>query len=308
MASHLFRLRLPDGSIRLGRGPSPDRAVELLPRDASLDQMLAGSAREFMAALEGSDDDGPPPDGSVLLAPIESQEVWAAGVTYLRSRLAREHESAHDATVYDRVYEAARPELFHKSAGWRVRGPGEPVGIRFDSSWNVPEPELVLCLAADLSVAGLTIGNDVSSRSIEGENPLYLPQAKIYDGSCALGPCIVPSTLLSESLRIRLTVVRDDCVVTEGEASTAQLKRPFEELASYLGRALTFPAGVFLFTGTGIVPPDTFSLQPGDITQIVVDGLGALENPVVGVGAGITPWASPTRGSSVPSPDDAYRR
>jgi 2-dehydro-3-deoxy-D-arabinonate dehydratase len=285
MATHLFRIRLPDGTVRLARGDSAERAEEMLPPDASLDQMLSGSAHDFAAALESMDGVGAPPDGARLLAPIESQEVWAAGVTYLRSRIAREQESAHDASVYDRVYEADRPELFFKSAGWRVRGPHEPIAVRFDSSWSVPEPEIVLCLAADLTIAGLTVGNDVSSRSIEGENPLYLPQAKIYDGSCALGPCIVPYAG-QRALSVHLTVVRRGSVVAEGEASSGQLKRTFGELADCLGAALTFPVGVFLFTGTGIVPADTFTLEPGDIARIEVDGIGVLENSVVCVGGG----------------------
>jgi 2-dehydro-3-deoxy-D-arabinonate dehydratase len=221
----------------------------------------------------------------VLLAPVESQEVWAAGVTYLRSRDARRRESGAEETAYDRVYEAERPELFFKSPGWRVRGSGEPIGVRRDSMWNAPEPELALVIAADLSVAGLSIGDDVSSRSIEGENTLYLPQAKIYEGSCALGPCIVPIGLLPSSLAVRMSIARDGAVVTEGETSTDRLRRTFEELASFLGRALEFPTGVVLLTGTGIVPPDEFSLQPGDVVRIEIEGLGVLENPVVAVGA-----------------------
>jgi 2-dehydro-3-deoxy-D-arabinonate dehydratase len=284
MTANLFRLRLADGTVRLARGAGVERPDEVLATGVSLDALL-GEGTDFDEAVGSAPAAGPPPDGAVVIAPIESQEVWAAGVTYLRSRDAREQESDQDASAYDRVYEAARPELFFKSPGWRVRGPNEPIGIRSDSTWDVPEPELVLCLGADLSLVGFTIGNDVSSRSIEGENTLYLPQAKTYDGSCALGPCIVPAAGLGGEFPVRLSVTRAGSVVTEATASTGQLKRTFDELASYLGRALTFPTGVFLFTGTGIVPPDAFTLEPGDLARIEIGGLGVLENPVVRVGA-----------------------
>jgi 2-dehydro-3-deoxy-D-arabinonate dehydratase len=281
----LFRIRLPDGSPRLARGDPDAGPTELLAEATSLDDLLSGSAAAFADGLERAAGAGPVPGGAVLLAPVESQEVWAAGVTYLRSRDARRRESGAEETAYDRVYEAERPELFFKSPGWRVRGSGEPIGVRRDSMWNAPEPELALVIAADLSVAGLSIGDDVSSRSIEGENTLYLPQAKIYEGSCALGPCIVPIGLLPSSLAVRMSIARDGAVVTEGETSTDRLRRTFEELASFLGRALEFPTGVVLLTGTGIVPPDEFSLQPGDVVRIEIEGLGVLENPVVAVGA-----------------------
>ncbi|MGH9244004.1 MAG: fumarylacetoacetate hydrolase family protein [Acidimicrobiales bacterium] len=284
MAPCLFRLMLPDDTVGWARGGSADRAEELLPADFSLDAVLSGRSHDVGAAVLDPPGAGRPPEGSTAIAPIESQEVWAAGVTYLRSRQARESESGEDGSAYDRVYRAARPELFHKAAGWRVRGPGEPIGVRADSGWNVPEPELVLCLSADMSVVGLTIGNDVSSRSIEGENTLYLPQAKTYDGSCAMGPCLVIAESPADGIGIRLTVVRGGVAVIDGQASTAQLKRSFGELVSYLGRALSFPVGAFLFTGTGIVPPDDFTLEPGDLTRIEIDGLGTLENPVVRVG------------------------
>ena len=284
MAPCLFRLKLPDDTVRWARGGSADRADELMPADFSLDAVLNGHGHDIAAAVLDPPAAGPPPEGATPIAPIESQEVWAAGVTYLRSRQAREEESDQDASAYDRVYRASRPELFHKASGWRVRGPGEPIGVRADSTWNVPEPELVLCLAADMSVVALTIGNDVSSRSIEGENTLYLPQAKTYDGSCSLGPCLVMRESPARGLGIRLTVVRGGAVVVDGETSSAQLKRSFDDLASYLGRALSFPVGAFLFTGTGIVPPDDFTLEPGDVTRIEIDGLGTLENPVVRVG------------------------
>jgi 2-dehydro-3-deoxy-D-arabinonate dehydratase len=280
----LFKLRLANGTTRWARGSSPARPEELLRKEVSLDRLLSGSAGDVVAAIHAERGNGPPPPDAVVVAPIDTQEVWAAGVTYVRSRDARERESDRDASAYERVYDADRPELFFKAPAWRVRGAGEEIGIRADSTWDVPEPEVVLCLAADLSIAGLTIGNDVSSRSIEGENPLYLPQAKTYDGSCAIGPAVVLTDGRGADRAIRLAVTRGGAVVAEGEASTSQLKRSFEELASYLGRALTFPVGAFLFTGTGIVPPDSFTLEAGDVVRIEIDGLGVLENPVTRVG------------------------
>jgi 2-dehydro-3-deoxy-D-arabinonate dehydratase len=218
-----------------------------------------------------------------VIAPIGSQEVWAAGVTYLRSREAR-GEEATDRSAYDLVYEAERPELFFKAPGRRVVGAGEPIGIRADSTWDVPEPELGLVLDADLRIVAYTIGNDVSSRSIEGENTLYLPQAKTYDRSCSIGPGLVPASEVSPPFDIRLVVERDGRTAFEGRTSTAEMKRSFEDLAEHLGRALAFPEGVFLFTGTGIVPDGSFTLQSGDLVRIEIDGLGVLENPVVRVG------------------------
>jgi 2-dehydro-3-deoxy-D-arabinonate dehydratase len=209
-----------------------------------------------------------------LLPPLEPhQEVWASGVTYARSREARERES-EERDVYTKIYEAERPELFFKAIGWRVKGHLQPVRIREDSPWNVPEPELVLVVNRQREVIGYCAGNDLSSRSIEGANPLYLPQAKVYDGSCALGPGILLAQ--AEDLRalpIHLTIRRAGEQVFQGETSTAQITRSFEELTAYLGRELSFPAGVFLMTGTGIVPPDTFTLQPGDRVEIRVGTL-----------------------------------
>lgn len=220
------------------------------------------------------------PAGGTALAPIEEgQEVWAAGVTYLRSREARMAES-ETADVYDKVYAAERVEVFFKSNGWRAAGHGGRIRVRRDSTWNVPEPELTLVLNRAGEIVGYTAGNDVSSRSIEGENPLYLPQAKVYDGSCALGPGIVvaePDTM--RDLPLRLIVERGGATEFEGEIRTSQLKRPLEEIAKWLFAELDFPHGAFLMTGTGLVPPDEFSLQPGDTVRI---GLGelVLENRV----------------------------
>ncbi|MEZ0472691.1 fumarylacetoacetate hydrolase family protein [Luteimonas salinilitoris] len=215
-----------------------------------------------------------------LLAPIEDgQEAWASGVTYLSSRMAREAES-QSRDVYQKVYGAERPELFFKASGWRVMGHGQPIRIRADSAWNVPEPELVLLLDAAGRIVGYTTGNDVSSRSIEGENPLYLPQAKVYDGACALGPGIrlCPPEAMRD-LPVALDIVRGGARAFAGNTRSSRMKRGLEELAAYLFRELHFPQGAFLFTGTGIVPGEDFTLQAGDVVRIDIDGL-VLENPV----------------------------
>ena len=284
MAIGLYAIRLPDHTVRLARGRPDTGPSELLPAHLSIDEMLSDTAEAFRTSLRSAPGEGPVPRGSQVLAPVESQEVWGAGVTYLRSREAREEESEVDATVYGRVYKAARPEVFLKSAGWRVRGPGEPIAVRADSSWNTPEPELALVLTAGLEIAGFTIANDVSSRSIEGDNPLYLPQAKIYDGSCALGPAIVAEPEVGEGFAISMEVDRGGSVIFSGETSTARMKRSFSELAECLGRALSFPNGAVLMTGTGIVPERSFTLRPGDTVRIRIDSLGTLENHVVEVG------------------------
>jgi 2-dehydro-3-deoxy-D-arabinonate dehydratase len=220
-----------------------------------------------------------------LLAPVEEQEVWAAGVTYLRSKTARMEESNFSATAYDRVYDAERPELFFKSQPQKVAAPGDPVGIRRDAHWSVPEPELALVINSRGRVIGYTIGNDMSSRDIEGENLLYLPQAKIYHRSCALGPCIRVGVDEAEARRwsIHLQIHRGEALAFQGETNVGQIKRRFDELAEFLFRCQSFPHGAILLTGTGIVPPDTFSLQTGDTVRITVSGIGTLENPVVTV-------------------------
>jgi len=218
-----------------------------------------------------------------LCAPVERQEVWAAGVTYLRSKTARMEESDFSATAYDKVYAAARPELFFKSLPEKVAGPGEPVGIRRDASWSVPEPELALVLNSRGKIAGHTIGNDMSSRDIEGENLLYLPQAKIYDRSCALGPWIALGTPESAARewKISIAIHRDGRSVFAGETSVAQIKRNFEELAAFLFRSQVFAHGAILLTGTGIVPPDKFTLRENDLVEIEISGIGLLLNRVV---------------------------
>jgi len=249
-----------------------------LPADFSLSAWLALPAEVAQAQL-ASATRGAPADGA-LLAPIEdAQEAWASGVTYLSSRMAREAES-QSADVYQKVYGAARPELFFKACGWRTSGHGQDIRVRADSAWNVPEPELVLVLDSAGGIRGYATGNDVSSRSIEGENPLYLPQAKVYDGACAIGPGIrLCGADALRDLAIALTIRRGGEVVFAGETRTSQIKRTLEELASYLFRELTFPHGAFLFTGTGIVPGEDFTLQSGDVVNIDIGGL-VLENPV----------------------------
>ena len=219
-----------------------------------------------------------------IKAPLGSQEVWAAGVTYYRSRDARiaESKDACGGDFYDRVYSAERPELFFKATANRVAGPGEAVRIRQDASWSVPEPELTLLVNQRGSIIGYTVGNDMSSRDIEGENPLYLPQAKVYDGSCALGPCILVSDKpLPQTSPIRLQILRNHIVAFSGETTLAELRRDPLTLVEYLYRDNRFPFGTFLMTGTGIVPPDSFTLAMGDVIRITIDPIGTLENFVV---------------------------
>jgi 2-dehydro-3-deoxy-D-arabinonate dehydratase len=249
-----------------------------LPPELDLSALLALPRTEMLARLASLPRDIPA-EGA-LLAPIDpAQEVWAAGVTYLRSREARRAESAV-ASVYDMIYDARRPELFFKAAGWRVVGPGAPGRVRADSHWNVPEPELVVVANARMEIVGYSAGNDLSSRDIEGENPLYLPQAKVYDGSCALGPGIhLAGADELSALPVRLEVQRAGTVIFQGETGITQMKRPLPELVGYLGRELAFPHGALLMTGTGIVPGDDFSLQPGDVVRVLVGAL-LLENPI----------------------------
>lgn len=249
-----------------------------LPPDFTLDHLLGVRATEVEDLL-GRQALGEATD-SALLPPVEpGHEVWASGVTYLQSRDAREMESS-DADAYDRVYVAERPELFFKAHGWRAVGHAGTVRIRRDSHWNVPEPELTVVVNSRMEVVGYTAGNDVSSRDIEGENPLYLPQAKVYDGSCSLGTGIVlcdPDAM--RDLPIGMSIRRGGETVFEGEVDTSQMKRTPEELAGYLGRELAFPAGAFLMTGTGIVPGDDFTLRVGDRVTVSVGEL-VLENEV----------------------------
>ena len=222
-------------------------------------------------------------DPASILAPIVGQEVWAAGVTYFRSRDARiaESKEAGGGSFYDRVYAAERPELFFKAAGWRVIGPGGQVRIRSDASWSVPEPELTLVINPSGTIIGYTIGNDMSSRDIEGENPLYLPQAKVYNGSCALGPAILlAEEPLPKSTTIAIEILRNSATIFQGSTLLSELKREPTQLADYLFRDQSFPHGVFLMTGTGIVPDDDFTLHAADVIRITIAGIGTLENYV----------------------------
>jgi 2-dehydro-3-deoxy-D-arabinonate dehydratase len=218
----------------------------------------------------------------VFLAPVDRQEVWAAGVTYKRSKIAREEESRGAAQFYDKVYSADRPELFLKATPERVVGPGQPVRVRADSRWSVPEPELALVVSPDGRIVGYTVGNDMSARDIEGENPLYLPQAKIYKQSCAVGPVVTPASVMPplDGVGIRLVIRRAGAVAFEGGTTLAQMARTPEQLAGWLFRENEFPHGAVLLTGTGVVPPDEFTLASGDEIAITVDGVGTLANPV----------------------------
>lgn len=274
------------GSLKLyrtARGPVLDadgvvvRLAEdwdtLINRPSLVDHLRAAAAR----GPGGPRLEAPP------LAPAAGQEVWGAGVTYDRSRAARidESQGAGGASFYDRVYAAERPELFFKCAAWRLRGPEQPVRVRRDARWSVPEPELALCISARGEIVGYTIGNDLSARDIEAENPLYLPQAKIWDGACALGPALlVREEPLPPDTSIALRVVRAGAVAYDGSTTLARMRRPLTELVSYLYRETSFPAGCLLLTGTGIVPPDGFSLRSGDEVEITVPEIGTLRNRV----------------------------
>jgi 2-dehydro-3-deoxy-D-arabinonate dehydratase len=284
----VFRLALPDGTVRLARGAAADGPAELLPHGLDVARLLADGdlpAGAALAAALSGPGDGDVPAGSRLLAPVDAQEVWASGVTFERSRTAR-NEEAGPVDIYDRVYEAHRPELFCKATPGRVRGPGEPVGIRRDSGWDVPEPELGLVADSAGRLVALTVGNDVSSRSIEGENPLYLPQAKVFTGSCALGPALVPLSEAPEldSLVIELVIRRAGAKVFADSVPLSAMRRRPEELLAWLFAALDFPAGVVLLTGTSIVPPAELTLRAGDVVDIAVSGVGTLTNPVEQVG------------------------
>jgi 2-dehydro-3-deoxy-D-arabinonate dehydratase len=216
-------------------------------------------------------------------APVISQEVWASGVTYLRSREARMQESkdAGGGDFYAKVYNAERPELFFKSAPYRVVGHNQNVRIRKDSQWNVPEPELTLFICSEGTIEGYTVGNDMSSRDIEGENPLYLPQAKSYDGAAALGPCLyVPESPVSEDTLIQIQINRGQATIFQDEIRINRMKRKHQELVDYLTREMSFPSGVYLMTGTGIVPPDNFTLNTGDVVSITIEHIGTLTNTV----------------------------
>jgi len=281
----LAKYRLPSGQTGVGRVEGD----QLLPLDLS-----GGQYRSLFEILESENpyeaveflrhgDERIPLEQLTLLPPIDQQEVWAAGVTYKRSKTARMEESTAAASCYDRVYASPRPELFFKASPHRVAGHGQPLRIRADSNWNVPEPELTLVVSSKLQLVGFTVGNDMSSRDIEGDNPLYLPQAKCYNQSCGLGPWItLPVGMPPRSeIGIRLVIHRAGKIVYDGRTSVEQMARTFENLIGWLGRDNSFPTGAFLLTGTGIVPESSFTLEHGDIVEIKIDGIGTLLNPVV---------------------------
>lgn len=259
-------------------------AGRITPLDSSLADLLElGAAERFGQIRDEIETSGASIalDDAWLLPPVDEQEVWAAGVTYQRSRDARMEESRSD-DLYDRVYDATRPEIFFKAPAYRCVGPYEPVAVRPDSDWNVPEPELALVIDGDGEIAGFTVGNDVSSRSIEGENPLYLPQAKMFTAACALGPWIMLPDEVPDprDVRIAMRIERGDGIAWQGETSTARMHRTFEDLIECLFAALEFPVGVVLMTGTGLVPPAEFTLMANDTVHIEVDHIGTLSNHV----------------------------
>jgi 2-dehydro-3-deoxy-D-arabinonate dehydratase len=254
----------------------------LHPVGQTLAELLAGGLDALHARVDEALE-RPPLDGEVtVLAPVDQQEVWASGVTYERSRQARVEEAVVKS-VYDLVFEAERPEVFMKAPAYRVAAPGAPLRVRADSTWDVPEPELALVLTSAGAIAGYLVADDVSSRSIEGENPLYLAQAKIFDDALGLSDTIVLARDLGDGARsagISLRIERDGAVAFEGETSTAQMRRSFEELAGYLFRELSHPHGAVLLTGTGLVPPDELTLEHGDVVEIAIDGIGTLRHDV----------------------------
>jgi 2-dehydro-3-deoxy-D-arabinonate dehydratase len=281
----LCRFTAASGSdVRVGLVPDGDTVIDLM--HAGVRHMSSLIERpdlvEELDRLAGAGLPEHSLDAIRLLTPVESQEVWAAGVTYLRSKEARMEESEFSASAYDRVYDAVRPEIFFKSLPDKVVAPGDAVGIRRDARWNVPEPELALVMNSSAHIVGFTIGNDMSSRDIEGENLLYLPQAKIYTRSCAVGPWIVvgPGEADVRRWSIQLEIRRRGSVVFAGETGAGQIKRTFAELIEYLFRSQQFPHGVMLLTGAGVVPPDSFTLEAGDSVRITISGIGSLENPV----------------------------
>ena len=280
----LCRFKAAGGDVHVGLVTNGGTVVELTRggvRDIS-SLVERPDVAEELARLAHAGLPEQPLDGVRLLTPIESQEVWAAGVTYLRSKEARMEESEFSASAYDRVYDAVRPEIFFKSLPDKVVAPGDAVGIRRDARWNVPEPELALIISSSARIVGFTIGNDMSSRDIEGENLLYLPQAKIYARSCSVGPWIVvgPDEAEARQWSIQLEIERQGRVVFAGETRAGQIKRTFTELVEYLFRSQQFPHGVVLLTGAGVVPPDSFTLEADDAVRITISGIGRLENPV----------------------------
>src|SRR5712691_1785185 len=283
----LAKIRLADGTVRVASVENQHVRLLDLSRSSAIRCLADILHDDDPAALAQSliDESAEPlPAGAVrFLAPIDSQEVWAAGVTYKRSQVARMEESESGASHYDKVYTAPRPELFFKGNARRVSGPGEPVRVRHDSQWSVPEPEFTLVVSPLGKLVGYTIGNDMSARDIEGENPLYLPQAKVYNQCCGLGPWVLlaDQPIHRDAMQVRLTIHRAGREVFRGETHLGMIVRGFEELIGWLIRENDLPDGAFLLTGTGIVPPDDFSLEDGDSVSIEITGVGTLTNPVV---------------------------
>jgi 2-dehydro-3-deoxy-D-arabinonate dehydratase len=278
--SRLVRVRHESGQVSVGAIAGDE--LRLLATGDLLMTLEDGELADVVESVRLRDPEAcEPPEPWALLVPLKPPETWAAGVTYERSRAARMHES-RGLDVYDLVYEATRPELFLKdSAGRRTVGPGESIATRSDSEWTVPEPEIALVLGADGKPLGVTIGNDVSSRDIEGANPLYLPQAKIYARCCALGPAVLVPLDWSTPLEIEMRILDSGGEPAfEGSTSTANMRRSFDELIEFLCRDNPVPRGTVLLTGTGIVPPDDFTLRPGQLVEIHVPGLGTLRNAV----------------------------
>jgi 2-dehydro-3-deoxy-D-arabinonate dehydratase len=284
----IAKYRGGDGRIRVGIVRDDQVAglrVSAASDSAASDHLLTDllDADDCLAAIKSYETEAAVPIDQVeLLPPIDQQEIWAAGVTYKRSQTARMEESEASASCYDRVYGAERPELFFKATPQRTRGHGQPLRIRRDSKWNVPEPEVALVLNRKLRIVGLTIGNDMSSRDIEGENPLYLPQAKCYDASAGLGPWIriLDKKPNRAELGIQLQIVRDGATVFDASTSAAEMAREFEDLVQWLGRDNVFPHGAVLMTGTGVVPDSDFTLLPGDEVAITIDTIGTLRNSI----------------------------
>lgn len=283
----LAKVRLADGSVRVAS--VEDQSVRLLDLSRSagvhcLADILSDADPAALAQRLIDEASEPLPAVAVqFLAPIDSQEVWAAGVTYKRSQIARMEESESGASHYDKVYTAARPEIFFKGNARRTSGPGQPVRVRADSHWTVPEPEFTLVVSPKGKLVGYTVGNDMSARDIEGENPLYLPQAKVYNQCCALGPCVLlaDQPLDRDATKVSLTIHRGGREAFKGETHIGMIVRTWDELIGWLIRENDIPDGAFLLTGTGVVPPDDFTLEEGDSVSIEITGIGTLTNPVV---------------------------
>lgn len=285
MTTGLWRVRTA-GEVRLARGDTEQGPQDLLGPAVTVASLLADPGRPLQD-LDSLPAAGPVPGPVAVLAPLDLQPVWAAGVTFPRSREARQKEAIDGGDVYDRVFSASRPELFAKAAAGAAIGPGDQLGIRADSDWDVPEPELVVVAGPDGEPQAFVLGNDMSSRSIEGANPLYLPQAKVYDRSCGIGPCLVPVSAAPpwQQIRVGLQIVRYGQTIYQDEMSMATMHRTPGELLRWLLAAQSFPHGVALLTGTSLVPPDDFTLRDGDVVTVGSAALGSLENPVVTVGA-----------------------